>query len=125
MDTEAKGRRARAAVTVWTNHTARDTGQASTPARAGRASPASDTASPPRKAREKAHRVSRLARGAMRDTEWKYTAVRGVVNTMAPRVVDRLANTNSPASLPSRGQKPSGSLGSRARSLSFSGPVNR
>ena len=61
----------------------------------------------------------------MRDTEWKYTAVRGVVNTMAPRVVDRLANTNSPASLPSRGQKPSGSLGSRARSLSFSGPVNR
>ena len=61
----------------------------------------------------------------MRETVWKYPSVRGVVNTMAPRVVAKLAETNRPAARASRGQKPPVSPGKRARSRSSTTPVNR
>ena len=40
-----------------------------------------------------AHRVSRLDRGEIRETIWKWTATRGMVSTEAPRVAERVETT--------------------------------
>ena len=62
--------------------------------RQGRNTPSTAAASPPRKARDTAHRQSRLASGPARETDWKCQAVRGVVKAMAPRLTARLDRTN-------------------------------
>ena len=49
--------------------------------------------SPPINTRPTAHRVSRLAKREMMETDPKYRATKGVVNTIAPKVADSVLPT--------------------------------